>query len=73
MKRLLIFLQSIVLLALCCCLHAHHDCGKLGHHWHDPAYIGEVRLQTVVMVAIVCIISATSFIRVMLKNRSAGR
>lgn len=73
MKRFNVFIQSIMLLALCRFSYAHHDCEELGHHWHDPAYIGEVRLQVVVMAVIVCIAAAASFIRVMLKNRSAGR
>lgn len=73
MRRLLTLIHSLMLIGLCNCVWAFSEAHELGHHWEDPAYIGEVRIQIVIMAAIACIIGTTSFIRLMLKNRSAGK
>lgn len=44
-------------LAPCSPLWAHgDDAEELGHHWESAAYLGEVRLQLVVMAVMTCAI-----------------
>lgn len=50
---------SAALVLMCACplaAHEHHDghCHGLCHHWQNPAYTTEMRLQIVVMLAAVC-------------------
>lgn len=44
-------------LAPCSSLWAHGDDAEgLGHHWESAAYLGEVKLQLVVMAVMTCAI-----------------
>ena len=47
--------------------------GELGHHWEDPAYLGEMRLQVAAMMIGVFAAAAWSWLVVFLRRRSGAR
>lgn len=72
MRRVLVLLQTAVLLVLANSAWAHegNEAEELGHHWQTPAYLHEIHLQLAAIAGIVVVIAGVSAFRRVLGRRS---
>ncbi|MCE5314734.1 MAG: hypothetical protein ABFD49_03150 [Armatimonadota bacterium] len=54
-------------------LFAHGDAEELGHHWDARAYVGEMRIQFVIMATLAVILIVSNILARMRRNRRAGQ
>jgi len=50
-----------------------HGAQELGHHWDSAAYLGEMRLQVLVICCTACALVVGSWIVRAVRKRQAGR
>ena len=68
--RFIRWLVSVTVLVL---LSGGEAAGGLGHHWEDPAYLGEMRLQVAAIMIVVFAAAAWSWLAGFLRRRSGAR
>ena len=73
MRRMLLPICTFLMLAPGRCGWAHDEAMELGHHWNSPVYIGEMRVQIIIMAALACMVWASLLVGRAWKRRSAGQ